>query len=803
MPAKNLQFIRQWFYQKGWTPMAFQEAAWNAYFDRKSGLISVPTGAGKTFAAYMAALSEVALAKTTGLQILHLSPLRALTADIEMAMQQPIDDMNLSIRVEKRTGDTNIKTRQKQIKKPPEVLLSTPESLAIMLSDPTAVDRFSDLRMIIIDEWHELLGSKRGVLLELCLARLKKWNPSVQIWGVSATIGNLEQAAQICVGMDRTPTIISAILDREVVLETILPDQMDQLPWSGQLGLRMLPFVLRKLTLDRTTLIFTNTRSQAERWHQAILEAKPEWKEWIAIHHSSIERVEREKIEAKLKEGLLKFVICTSSLDLGIDFSPVEFVIQIGSPKSIARLIQRAGRSSHRPMTPCRLAIVPTHALEIIELKGYRLALQKHIIENREPLPKCYDVLIQHLASCAISGGFIGEEMLAEVRKTSAYKDLTEKEFQDCLLILMQGGKCLIAYPEYRKLTLEGNLYVIRDRKMISRHRMNIGTITSDPHVPVRMLRGKTIGYMEENFLASMTPGDHFLFAGKVLELVQYRELTAYVRLGKKKVINATVWRGSRLPYSAPLGRVLREAMDLPNDPYPEATFLEGISSLQKKFSHLPNQDELLMESLKTREGAHLFVYPFEGKIIHQGLAALIAYRLSRIAPATFTLSSNDYGFELLGRNLVDDTLLTNELFTTDHLEHDVHAILNMNELARADFRDIARICGLVFQGFPGKHKSQRQIQVSSGLLYEVFSKYDPDNILIKQAQNEVLSKQFELEKMRQVLTRLSTTKLVISKPPRLSPFALPLLIERISGHLTTETLSDRIDQIKAYWKKK
>ncbi|BBI16581.1 ligase-associated DNA damage response DEXH box helicase [Neochlamydia sp. S13] len=803
MSNKELAFILDWLKIKEWSPLAFQQEAWKAFFEAKDGLISVPTGAGKTYAAYLAALSHLHHHRAKGVQILYITPLRALASDIQLALQQPILDLKLPYRVEKRTGDTTTSRRVKQAKNPPEILLITPESLALVISNAGAKEQLAHLQAIIIDEWHELLGTKRGVLLELCIARLKSWSKSVRIWGLTATLGNLEEAAQVCVGIDRKASLIVTKMPREVILETLLPSSVEKLPWAGKSGLGMLPYVLAKLSPHQSTLIFTNTRSQAERWYQAIEEAKPEWKNLIGLHHSSIDKKERELIEQRLKEGILKCVVCTSSLDLGIDFSPVEQVIQVGSPKSIARLLQRAGRSSHRPLTPCRLFIVPTHALEIAELKSYRKALQQQLIENRMPLTHTFDVLIQHLVTCAIGGGFNKDEMFKEIKTTYAFKDLTLEEFDSCLEFLIHGGKALTAYPEYKKLVIEENLYKVVDKKIIQFHRLNIGTITSEPHIPVKMANGKSLGIIEENFLSSLKKGDRFLFGGRLLELIQFRDLTAYVRLSKGVPKTAAVWRGGRLPFSAPLGKMLRESLNPSPEIYPENAFLEQILAIQKKLSSIPHENEMLIESLKSREGWHLFFYPFEGKAVHQGLAYIIASRLSKSNHGTFTLSSNDYGLEILSCAPFHEEILNNALFAFDKLEEEITSLINLHELARSSFRDIARISGLIFQGYPGKHKTHRQVQVSSSLLYEVFSKYDPSNLLIQQAKSEVIHQQFELNRILQVLKRLSTSLIILTHPPKLSPLALPLYIERVSGHLTNETLEERIEKIKSSWKRK
>lgn len=790
----------QWFKHKGWQPLPFQEEAWKQFAIGKSGIIAVPTGAGKTYAIYLPALDKLHHSSKSGTQILYISPLRALAKDMETALQRPIDDLNLPYRVEKRTGDTTISQRNKQTKKPPEILLTTPESLSVLLSRKEAHKQFAHLQTIIVDEWHELLGSKRGVLLELCLARLKTWNPQTQIWGLTATIGNINEAAQACVGIDRKPVIITTSMKREVNLEAVLPETIEKLPWAGQLGLRQLPNLLERLSPDHSTLIFTNTRSQAERWHRALIEAKPEWENLIALHHSSVDKKLRERIEEQIKDGQLRFVVCTSSLDLGIDLPAVERVFQIGSPKSVARLLQRAGRSFHKPLAPCHIAIVPTHALEVMELKGYRLAVAEHKIEDRKPLRNSYDVLIQHLVTCAISQSFNKTSMWEEIKKTYAYADLTLEEYEQCLQFLTTGGRALTAYPEYKKLLVDSGIYSVDDPQIIRRHRMNIGTITADSHVLVKFAKGSTLGMVEEAFLTNMNPGDHFLFAGKRLELVQYRDMIAYVRLAKGETIHAAVWQGSRLPFSAPLGQLLRRVLDKPGKEFPEDQFLESIGHLQSSLSALPHEDEMLIELLHTREGFHLFAYPFEGKTIHQGLALLVAHRLAKRASHTFTISVNDYGFEILSRKPFDETLLTPDLFTVEGARLEIQELVNLHEAGKRYFRDIARIAGLVFQGYPGKHKSNRQLQMSSGLLYDVFSKYDPENLLLRQAKKETLEQQLEQDRLEKVLIRLSGAKIVIKALKKFSPFSLPLYIERVSERLSTESLAERIENIKASW---
>lgn len=800
---KKDDIILNWF--KKWTLFPFQLDAWKEISKGSSGLISVPTGAGKTYAAYLPALSRLHANPKKGIQILYITPLKALANDLENTLIIPILELKLPYRVEKRTGDTTYSKKTRQKKSPPEILLITPESLSILLTQPDGAEYFANLQMIIVDEWHELLGTKRGVLLELCLARIKKWNPKTQIWALTATIGNPQEAAQVCVGMDRKPVLVSAEMKREVIIESILPESLEKLPWIGYLGIRMLPYVLKKLDPEIPTLIFTNTRSQAERWFQGILDLKPEWKPIIALHHSSIDKKSRTSLEGNIKSGQLKFVVCTSGLDLGIDLPTVERVIQVGSPKSVARLIQRAGRSSHRPMTPCHISLTPTHALQLLEMKAYKMAIKAHIIEKRFPLKKCYDVLLQHIVTCAIGGGIDKKEFYNEIITSYCYADLSFEEYEMCLFFLTTGGSAFTAYPEYRKIELDNELLVVNDPQIIKRHRMNIGTIISDSQAVIKMMKGKSLGKslgtIEESFLTQLKPGDNFLFGGKRLKLMQYRDLTAYVRLTKDVNTKAAVWGGTGLPFSEPLGFILRKAMD-ESESHDENVFLKEIFDIQISKSHLPRDNELLVEIVKSREGWHFFLFPFEGKTIHEGLALLISHRLSKTAPFTFIISCNDYGFELLSKKLFDEELINKDLFNTDHCYEELKGLINLHETSKATFREVAKIGGLVFQGFPGHAKSNRQLQMSTGLLFDVLEQYDPENLLLKQAKKETLDKYFAQNRFENVLGRLKSSNIIITHPKSFTPFALPLFVERVGQRLSTETLAERIAAIQKSWYK-
>ncbi|RUO90713.1 ligase-associated DNA damage response DEXH box helicase [Corallococcus sp. AB018] len=796
--------LRQWFASKGWTPYAFQEEAWAAYARGDSGLIHVPTGAGKTYAAYLGPLADVAERNQKGLQILYLTPLRAMSRDVEQALREPLMALDTDLEVESRTGDTSSSVRQRQRERLPQVLITTPESLSLLLTQEQAAENFASLRAVIVDEWHELLASKRGTQVELALARLRHFAPSLRIWALSATLANLEEAARTVVGTDRKPTLVSADLQRPVHVETLLPEEVDTFPWAGHLGFTMLPRVADWLDPTQSTLLFTNTRSQAERWFEGLRFLRPEWEHLLALHHGSIDREERERVEGGLKDGSLRLVVCTSSLDLGVDFGPVERVIQIGSPKGIGRTLQRAGRSAHRPGATCRILFVPTHALELVEMAAARDAIARREVEPRTPLSKPLDVLAQHLVTCALGGGFTREALRDEVRTATSYASLTDEEFDWALTLVREGGPTLRAYPEFRRVVEVNGRLRVPDARLARLHRLNIGTITSDASVQLRYWSGGTLGTVEESYVSRLKPGDTFLFAGRRLEFSRFKDMTAYVKPAKAKATQTPRWGGSRLPLSTSLASAMRRTLeaarqgDVTRD---EVAAAWPILDAQARLSRIPSDGRCLAETCRTRDGYHLFLYPFEGRLVHEGLAALLALRLTRLQKATFSLSVNDYGLELLTSTPFPfDEALRAALFTREHLVEDILESVNLSELARRQFRDIARVAGLVMPGLPGARKSTRQVQASAALLYDVFVKYDPDNLLLRQARREVLEHQFEQGRLARTLERLEAHPVEVVHVHRPSPLGFPLVVERISASVSNESLLDRVQRLKERW---
>jgi ATP-dependent helicase Lhr and Lhr-like helicase len=796
--------IEAWFAERGWTPFPFQREAWAAYARGESGLIHVPTGAGKTYAAYIGPLQEVAERREKGLQVLYITPLRAVSRDIELALLAPLSAFDADITVESRTGDTSQSIRRKQKDRLPEVLITTPESLSLLLCHERARELFSSLRSVIIDEWHELLGSKRGTQVELALARLRRFAPSLRTWALSATLANLDEAARAAVGPKVTPTFVSAGLERDVKVETMLPDTVDAFPWAGHLGLTLVRKVSDWLDLAHPTLLFTNTRSQAERWFEALRFLRPEWEHTLALHHSSIDRETREEVERGLKDGTVRIVVCTSSLDLGVDFGPVERVVQIGSPKGISRTLQRAGRSAHRPGATAHLLFVPTHALELVEMAAAREALAHRDVEPRAPLSQPLDVLAQHLVTCAVGGGFTRDALLAEVRESYAYRDLSEEDFERTLVLVTEGGPTLRAYPQFRRVQRVGDLYGVADARVARLHKLNVGTIASDSSVELRYWTGGRLGTVEESYVGRLRPGDTFLFGGKRLEFCRMKDLTAYVKVAKGRVSATPRWSGGRLPLSGSLAAAVRRTFHGVREGHLEAAELQAarpVLDAQARLSRVPASDQCLAELCRTREGHHLFLYPFEGRLVHEGLAALLALRFTRVRKATFSLAVNDYGLELLSPSAFPfEEVLRPELFTRERLVEDILESVNLGELARRQFRDVARVAGLVMPGLPGARKSTRQIQASTGLLYDVFARYEPDHLLLRQARREVLEQHFEQVRLVSTLERLEVTPIECVHVPRPTPLAFPLIVERMGATLSTESLADRVQRMKEKW---
>ena len=906
----NFGRATDWLATRGHSPFPFQLEVWQAIAEGRSGLLHATTGAGKTLAVWLGALmrfvppalahqAQAAIeseanadpAKALPLTVLWLTPMRALAADTLRALRGPLADLAPHWTSGLRTGDTASGERAAQSRRLPTVLVTTPESLSLLLARADAREALQSVQLVVADEWHELLGSKRGVQVQLALARLSGWNPQLRVWGMSATLGNLPEALRAllpqppdttesiaararpasAVGQKHSkqaappkPALIQGRIDKPLVIDTLLPARAERFAWAGHMGLQMLPQVIEAIEGSGSTLVFTNTRSQAERWYQALIEARPDFAGVVALHHGSLDKGVREWVELGLKEGRLKAVVATSSLDLGVDFLPVERVLQIGSARGVARLLQRAGRSGHAPGRTARITMVPTHSLELVEAAAARAAVQAGQIEARHSPREPLDVLVQHLVTVALGGGFVPDALYAEVRRTAAYADLSAENWQWCLDFVRQGGPTLAAYPDFQRVAPgDDGVWRVPDQRLARRHRANIGTIVSDAAMAVQYLGGGKLGTVEESFMARLKPGDVFMFAGRLLALVRIEQMTAYVRRAPAGSAALPRWNGARMPLSNTLAdAVVRElaAFDAGHIDGPEMQAVAPLLALQQRWSQLPTPGVLLAETLHSREGWHLFLYPFAGRQVHMGLAGLLAWRAAQHEAGTFSLAFNDYGFELLSakpidwaallpgliagtgprrvapagalparpaptrrrrpENAVHDVVFdeksafvradlwddASESGATDdpdararrHLLAEVLASLNATELARRRFREIARIAGLIFQSHPGEQRSSRQLQASASLYYDVFQKHDPGNRLLLQAERELLQQELDIDRLAAALARMQGQRLALVELQRPTPLAFPLMVERFRERLTNESLADRIARMVA-----
>ncbi len=813
MNNKGFRIADQWFKSMAWVPLPFQYDTWKAFNHGKSGMVNAPTGSGKTYSILVAAIIEYIntypdtykMSGKEGLQLIWVTPIKALAKEILLSCDKAILGMNLPWKAEIRTGDTTGKERKSQIKNPPQILITTPESLHVILATHGYSEFFSTVKTVVVDEWHELIGSKRGVQTELVISKLYSLNQHIKIWGISATIGNMSEAIDVLLSMVplENRALIIAEMTKKIVLHSVFPDEIERYPWAGHLGLKLADKVLHILNESKTSLIFTNTRAQCEIWYQRLLEMDPDLAGQIAMHHGSISKEIREWVEEALYEGKIKAVVCTSSLDLGVDFRPVETIIQIGSPKGVSRFIQRAGRSGHQPGASSHIWFVPTHALELVEAAGLRLAMAQNNIEDRIPYIRSFDVLIQYLMTLAVSEGFYPDQVYLEIKRTYCFASMTHEEWMQILNYLLFGGDSLKAYDEYKKVEItEDGKYIVDDKRKALKHKLSIGTIVSDAMISIKLLKGSRLGVIEEWFVSQLSPGDVFWFAGRALELVRIKDMTAQVRPSQSKTGKIPSYMGGRMPLSSQMSEVLKEKIYSFVEQKivdKEIEVLIPLFEMQMLRSTIPKRDEFLVEYFESKDGFHLLMYPFEGRNVHEGMAALIAKRLSMTQPISFSIAMNDLGFELLSDQAIDvDRLINKDLFTTKDLASDILSSINNVEMAKRKFRDIARISGLIFTGFPGKQKKERHLQASSQLIFEVFKEYEPNNLLYLQTYDEVMTFQLEESRMRKSLKKIIDSHILISRPIKATPFSFPIIVDRLREKLTSEKLEARIKKMTA-----
>ena len=793
-----MKTVSQWFNEQGWQPQSFQKQCWEAYASGKNGMLHAPTGSGKTYALWGAILSEAQQHKTLpkGINALWITPLRALAVEIQQATQKMNSALLPETEVVLRTGDTSQSSRTKQKRNPSFGLVTTPESLHLLLSTKEHQNDFKQLQVVVVDEWHELLGTKRGVQVELALAYLRSFLPKLKVWGISATLGNPDLARTTLLGNTENYTVVTAALSKKIVVKSLLPKTMERFPWRGHLGLHLLPQVMELIKKKKSTLLFTNTRAQCELWFHALLEANPDLAGHLAMHHGSIDKKIRLWVEDALRNNQLKVVVCTSSLDLGVDFSPVENCIQVGSPKGVSRFIQRAGRSGHRPNAKSIIHFLPTHAMELIESVALQKGIATQQLEDRIPFLNSYDVLLQFMMTLAVGSGFHPNTLFPIVQKTFCFQTLDKERWQWLLNFLIKGSQSLEHYDEYKKVSLleDGSLKV-QNLSIAMRHRMSMGTIISDALLRIRYQKGGHLGSIEEWFVSKLKPGDVFTFSGKNLELLRIHNMEVIVRKSKSKKARIPAWMGGRMSFSAHLSDLLKKTLfEIEDNKTPEFKALKPVFEQQQKESIVPQPHQLLIERFETKEGIHTVFYPFEGYALHEAMASLMAYRISLLSPISFSMSFNDYGFELLSdQAFYAQMFLDNNLFSPDFLLEDLQKSINISEMARRRFRDIAVISGLVFQGFPNKPLKTKHLQSGAQLFYEVFKDYEPDNLLYLQALEETFDHGMERGRLTQVMEELQNKTVVWKECRQPTPFSFPLITDRIRTKLSSESVEDRI----------
>ena len=807
-----------WFEKQNWKPFAFQTQTWTAFLRGKNGLLNAPTGSGKTYALWMPIVlnyikknPDYKTKHKPGLKAIWITPLRALSVEIKQAAERVATDLETNLTAAIRSGDTSQSERAKQKIKMPDLLITTPESLQLLLATKDYAKTFKDCDAIVIDEWHELLGTKRGVQMELALSRLKTIAPNLKIWGISATIGNLELAQEVLLGTNsdayKNSVLIKAHINKKINVISIIPEKMETYPWRGHMGLHLIDEAANIIRKSKTTLVFTNVRSACELWFQRLLEKYPEFAGEMAMHHGSISKETRLWVENAIRNEELKVVVCTSSLDLGVDFAPVETIIQVGGPKGVARFLQRAGRSGHQPGKQSTIYFLATHAMELIEASALKKAVREAIVEDRMPYLHSYDVLIQYLNTLAVSDGFFPDEIFNEIQTTFCYQNFSKENWQWILNFIVNGSQSLQVYDEYKKVEIEPDgRFKINDRRIAMHHRMQIGTIVGDAVLNVKFLKGGFIGTVEEWFASKLQPGDTFTFAGRKLEFYKIKEMQVLVKKADVKKDSKTIsWMGGRMSFSAQMSELLRQELYKANtqDLTPELIALQPMFERQRRESIVPNDNQFLIETFKTREGYHAVFYPFEGRFVHEAMASLLSYRISLLFSITFSLAYNDYGFELLSDQQIDmEAVFDNNLFSTDYVHHDLQKSLNATEMARRKFRDIAVIAGLVFTGMPGKPIKTKHLQSGSQLLFEVFRDYEPDNLLLQQAYIETFEHQLEEGRLIQCIERINRQDIVYKQCTKPTPFSFPIITDRLREKLSSETLAERIQKMTASYMK-
>ncbi len=761
-----------------------------AHADHPANLLIAPTGGGKTLAGFLPTLAELAAEPAPGLHTLYISPLKALAADIKRNLSTPIADMDLPIRVEDRTGDTSHARRQRQRADPPHILLTTPESLALMVSYDDAARTFAGLTRVIIDEIHALADSKRGTQLMLALARLRAICPGLRLVGLSATVEDPDAMARYLAPTGTTARITHADPGPDPDIAMLTTD--DPPPWSGGGGAYAIPAVLDAVRAHKTTLIFHNTRAQAEIFFQALWHANTDNLP-IAIHHGSLAREQRLKVEAAMTQGALRAIVCTGTLDLGIDWGDVDLIIQVGAPKNVKRLVQRIGRANHRYNAPSKALLVPANRFEIVECVAALQAVKAHDLDGDPRTPGPRDVLCQHILIRACAGPFRADDLYEEVTSFSDYAALTRSDFDACLDFAATGGYALRRYDQWQRLIENDGHWHLRDPRATQRIRMNLGTIQDTDTVDVRLKNrrgGKALGEIEESFAATLTPGDTFVIGGKVVRYENMRELVVEVSPNPTRKPRFAVFSGTKFATSTQLShRILTLLHSGDWSALPDHT--RDWLALQRDMSQLPEPGRLLIESFPHDGREHLCVYGFAGRNAMQTLGLLLTQRMEQLGQHPMGFVATDYAVLIWGLDAVNDP---GPLLQIEDLRQSFETWLSGNQVMKTTFRTAATIAGLIDRRTVQGRKSGRQATFSSTILYDTLIKYDPDHLMLQITREEAMKGLVDFGRIEEMIARTRDGTDLI-RLPHVTPFAAPLFLEiskvRIEGQATERLLAE------------
>ncbi|GAC1348113.1 MAG: ligase-associated DNA damage response DEXH box helicase [Acetobacteraceae bacterium] len=760
-----------WFAKRGWVPRAHQVAMLAAARAGRSALLVAPTGGGKTLAGFLASLVELAERPRAGLHTVYVSPLKALATDIARNLVAPVEEMGLGVTIETRTGDTPANRRARLKQSPPNLLLTTPESLALLLSQGDAAGLFGGVATIIIDEVHALAGTKRGDQLALCVARLGALAPGLRRVGLSATVAHKRELLEYVGG---GAELIEVAAGTPPVLSILLPEE--RLPWSGHMGLSSASRILERIGAHGMTIVFVNTRAQGELLFQALWKINVETLP-IAVHHGSLDIAQRRKVEAAMAAGRLRAVVATSSLDLGIDWGGVDQVIQVGAPKGVSRLLQRVGRANHRMDEASTAILVPANRFELLECEAAIEGVAAGEQDGEAPRPGGLDVLAQHVLLMAAGAPFEPGALFAEVRGAAPYAGLSRADFEDVLGFVENGGYALAAYERYRKLFRDAaGLVHIAGERTARMARMNLGTTVEAPLLKVRYAGrgGGALGEVEESFVNMMTPGDTFMFAGRLLRFVRIRETTVEVADGGGGEPMVPAYAGARQPLTTNLANRVRAML---NDPRTWTQYPEQVRewlSLQEERSELPGTDDLLVETFPRNGRWYLVAYCFEGRNAHQTLGMLLTRRMERAGFAPLGFVATDYVIATWSAHEPEDVA---GLFEEDMLGDDLEAWMAESSMLRRTFRNVAVIAGLVDRNQPGRERTRRQVTVNTDLIYDVLRRHQPDHVLLRATRADVASGLVDLGRVSGMLGRIAGRVRHV-RLSRVSPLAVPVLLD-------------------------